>query len=117
MSISVFEELEEEEDFFREGVAASLPPKTPRPSESKPEQGKCVQEYLNGSQIAKNMLDSYDPDGCITNEGLLCLQDAILHPAEKQILGGNPFILTMIYSLLNVFDFFVGLLIKVSSRA
>jgi len=94
LSISVFEELEEEEeeDFFREGVATSLPPKTPRPSESKPQQGKCVQEYLHGSQIAKNMLDSYDPEGYITNEGLLYLRDAILNPAKKQFLGGKNFI-------------------------
>ena len=96
MSISVFEELEEEEeDFFREGVGASFPPKTPRPSESKPQQEKCVQEYLHGSQIAKNMLDSYDPEGYITNEGLLYLRDAILNPAKKQFLGGKNFILTM----------------------
>jgi hypothetical protein len=38
------------------------------------------------------MLDSYDPEGYITNEGLLYLRDAILNPAKKQFLGGKNFI-------------------------
>jgi hypothetical protein len=77
---------------LRDHVPANEHPETPGLSGSNSQRGKCVQEYFHGSQIAKNMLDSYDPEGYITNDGLLYLRDAILNPAKKQFLGGKNFI-------------------------